>query len=170
MDNIHGRKGLYLIVISIDPGIMTGYCYGELEDKLLRYYPFQSTDQVDDMWRRFRELKPRFIIIEDFEFRRGKRSAGGLELFPVQLLGVANLYGLLADHQCAVFVQKAAQGKAYYTNPILQQLGLYKRGIPHAMDASRHLLQWFTFGAGYKYAGNKRTEECVEILESWEKR
>lgn len=157
-------------VISIDPGIMTGYCYAEIESQQLRYFPFQIVDEVDDLWRRLKEFGPRYIIIEDFEFRRGKRSAGGLELFPVQMIGVSRLYSLIANPNCACFVQKAAQGKAYYTDPVLKQLGLHKRGIPHGIDASRHLLQWYTFGAGYQFAGSKKTEECVTLLNSWEER
>ena len=148
-------------VMALDPGIMTGYCYGVIEEKKLKYHPFQSTDQVDDLWRRFREWKPRYIIIEDFQFRRGKMAAGGLELFPVQLIGVTNLYGLIADHQTAVYVQQPAQGKSYYTNPVLQKEKLYQRGIPHAMDASRHLLHWFTFGAGYQFNEGKDNIEMV---------
>jgi hypothetical protein len=154
-------------VLSIDPGMMTGYCYALLEKEQLLYYPFQVVDDVDDAWRRYKEFRPRYIIIEDFEFRRGKRSAGGLNLFPVQMIGVARLYSMLAPHQCAAVVQKAAQGKAYYSNKVLQKTGLYKRGVPHAMDASRHLLQWCMFGGGNQYIGAKRTEEFAKRLDGW---
>jgi hypothetical protein len=152
-------------VIAVDPGIMTGYCYAKIEDGKLTYHPFQITDDVDDFWRRLGSFEPHYIVIEDFEFRRGKRSAGGLELFPVQMVGVARLYSAIAPHQCAAFVQKAAQGKSYYTNAVLQQNKLYVRGIPHAMDASRHLLHWYTFGHGNKYAGSKTTVDSVSIVD-----
>lgn len=136
--------------ISIDPGKTTGYTYFELRSKeSLEYHPFQSYDDVDDLWRRLKDLQPRYIIIEDFEFRQ--KSRAGLILFPVQMIGVARLYSLIAPPPCSIYVQKAAQGKSYYKDPILKKNGLYKRGIPHAMDASRHLLHWITFGAGYEH-------------------
>ena len=152
-------------VISVDPGIHTGYCYAKFENGIVKYHPFQIVEDVDDFWRRLAFFKPRYIIIEDFEFRRGKRSAGGLELFPVEMKGVARLYSMVAKHQCAAFIQRAAQGKSYYTNEVLKQNELYIRGIPHAMDASRHLLQWTFFGAGFKYVKGKTTQEIAIIVE-----
>lgn len=153
-------------VIAIDPGVETGYCYAIItEDKQLEYYPFQSVDDVDDLWRRLVEFKPRHIVMEDFEFRGGARA--GLNLFPVQLIGVARLYSLIStDGQIALRLQKAAQGKSYYTDPTLKQAGLYKRGIQHGMDASRHLLQWVTFGEGYQYVTGK--QNFATLLDKWE--
>lgn len=153
-------------ILAIDPGITTGYAWGwyNEDQKMVNYYPHQTVDAVDDLWRKLRNLKPRYIIIEDFEFRSGAARRGGLELFSVQLIGVANLYALIADHDCAIFVQKAAVGKGYYTDTLLKKHDLYKRGIPHAMDASRHLLQWLTFGAGYKLVEGKHVNEFAQML------
>jgi hypothetical protein len=121
-------------------------------------------DDVDDFWRRLVSIKPRHLIIEDFEFRQGKQKTG-LNLFPVQMIGIARLYSLIGNTQCAVHIQKAAQGKSYYTDNILKSLDLYKRGIPHAIDASRHLLHWFTFGSGYQYNGG--TRDFATLLDEW---
>lgn len=151
-------------VISIDPGRTTGYCFAKIEDGELHYYPFQSDDEVDDLWRKLEEFKPNYIIIEDFEFRKGKHRAK-LDLFPVQLIGIASLYVNFVDPYCVLFIQKASIGKEYYTDNVLKQLGLYERGKPHAMDASRHLLQWCMFRAGNKYIGQKRTEEFANVTD-----
>ena len=141
-------------VISIDPGKTTGYCYADLTPGLsLEYHPFQSFDDVDDLWRRLKEYEPQYIIIEDFEFRQ--KSRAGLVLFPVQMIGVARLYSLIAPPPVSLYLQKAAQGKSYYKDPILKKNDLYVRGLPHGMDASRHLLHWITFGAGYQYNSSK---------------
>lgn len=122
----------------------------------MHYTIFQRTDEVDDLWNRLEFFRPRFIICEDFDFRGGhQRAATGIEYFPIQLIGVSRLYAVKAHHQCGIFLQKAAQGKAYYTNNVLRQSGLLPRGLatstPHGIDALRHLLQWFTFGSGFKY-------------------
>jgi hypothetical protein len=151
-------------IISIDPGELTGFCYAELENHQLKYFPFQMVDDVDDLWRRLAEFQPHYAIIEDFEYRSG-RARSKLNLFPMQLIGVTRMYGLMAKSPCQVFIQKAAQGKSYYSDAVLKQLGLYKRGIPHGMDASRHLLQWCMFGAGNQFIGAKRTEEFARIVE-----
>lgn len=125
----------------------------------LHYMVFQQTDEVDNLWRRLQVLEPRFIVIESFEFRGGhQRAATGINYFPLQLIGVARLYAEVAKHQCACYLQTPAQGKGYYTNAILKQQGVLKRGmatsVPHGIDALRHMLQWFTFGPGYKYNAN----------------
>jgi len=147
-----------LRILGIDPGRTTGYCFAhllnvsdELNSPVLLIDPRQHMDDVDDLWDRIAEFKPRYIICEDFEFRNKARA--GLVLFSVQLIGITRLYELkgapLLKHQCAVTLQKAAQGKGYYSDLLLKQIGVYKRGVPHGMDATRHLLHWMTFGAGY---------------------
>jgi hypothetical protein len=50
-----------------------------------------------------------------------------------------------------VVMQTPSTGKSFYSNEQLKEKGVYKRGIPHGMDATRHLLHWFTFGAGFQY-------------------
>jgi hypothetical protein len=139
-------------VIAIDPGGITGYCYARIEKGYIVYHPFQVQDDVEDLWDRLFKFKPDCTVIEDFEFRSGQRRTG-LDLFPVQLIGVVNLYHNKFAPQARLFVQKAATGKAYYTDQVLKRNGLYIRGCAHGMDASRHLLQWFTFGAGHKFQG-----------------
>jgi len=150
-------------IISIDPGVTTGYCYAELTNQpvKLKIAPFEMTDDVDDLWERLDRFKPGVIIIEDFEFRRGNYSGaggGGLNLFPVQLIGVARFYEIRASRTrtTRLFIQKAAQGKSYYTDATLKSMGLYKRGNGHARDALRHLLQWATFGFGNQFIGNQK--------------
>lgn len=154
-------------VISIDPGRMTGYTYASIEEGALSFYPFQSMDEVDDLWRRLEEFKPDHIVMEDFEFRGNART--GLDLFPQQLIGVARLYELIEPTgKTALRLQKAAQGKSYFTDNILKQNNLYRRGIPHGMDATRHLLQWATFGPGYQYIDpNPIKKSYGTLLESW---
>ena len=153
-------------ILAIDPGVMTGYCYGRiLEDKTVEIMPFQMTDDVDELWRRLVEYQPRHIIMEDFEYRSGKHTSG-LNLFPVQLIGVARLYEMMApDGKCALRLQRAAQGKSYYSDITLKSLGLYKRGVPHGIDAMRHLLQWLTFGSGYQYIAD--IPNPFKLVETW---
>jgi hypothetical protein len=155
-------------IIAIDPGVETGYCYAKIDHNgYVRYFPFQMTEDVDDLWRRLKEFKPDIIVMEDFDFRGGHhRAATGVNYFPLQLIGVARLYSLVEPTgRCAIYMQKAAQGKSYYSDVMLKNRNLYKRGKPHAMDASRHLLQWLTFGAGFKWL--TKDQNFARLLDAW---
>jgi len=137
-------------LLAIDPGVTTGYCIGETSDteNIIALRPFQTVDDVDDVWDRLADLQPRYIVCENFEFRQ--KSRGGLNLFPVQVIGIVRLYEFKAQHQTSVQLQKASEGKGYYTDVQLKRLGIHQRGVPHGMDATRHLVHWLTFGSGYQ--------------------
>lgn len=137
-------------VISVDPGRTTGYCYAAFDRGKLYFAPFQMVDDVDEFYERLSAFKAQHIVMEDFQFRKGTRISGGLDMFPMQLIGVARLFEMWHPN-VKLWLQTPAQGKSFYTDATLKQLGLYKRGEEHGRDASRHLLQWATFGAGYKY-------------------
>lgn len=156
-------------IIAIDPGVMTGYAYARITDaRELEFYPFEMTDEVDDFWRRIIDFKPNVIVMEDFDFRGGhQRASTGINYFPIQLIGIARLYELIEPTgKTALYLQKAAQGKSYYSNQVLKERKLYKRGVPHGMDATRHLLQWITFGPGYQYIEGK--QNFAKMLDRWD--
>lgn len=157
-------------VIAIDPGVTTGYCYAQVEPKKkMQYHPFQALDDVESFWNRLEEFDPDYIVMEDFEYRN--KSRHGLNLFPVQLIGVAHLYESkrqASGSSVAIYMQKASQGKSYYKDSMLKAHGLYTRGIPHGMDASRHLLQWITFGAGYQFnSATAKIEDFAKSIPAW---
>lgn len=145
-------------ILWIDPGVTSGFCYAEYfhetqHDAQLEFFPTQMVDDVDDLWRRLEHFQPRYLGYESFEYRQAARR--GLNLKPVELIGVIKLYEQLATHQVALVHQTAATGKQYYTDVLLKKNGYYVPGRPHGMDATRHLLQWMTFGAGYQFHSRK---------------
>ena len=168
------RRDKQMKVISIDPGVHTGYCYARITDAgRLQYHPFQSVDDVDELWRRLHGFQPRYIVIEKWEDRnkgyRGSKSSG-VNSFPQQLIGVARLYALTSDHQCAIFEQAPHEGLGgFYSHKMLKQLGLLKRGditnLQHGLSATQHLLQWATFNAGSQYISDRR--DFIDRLEDW---
>jgi hypothetical protein len=120
-----------------------------------------SGQAVWNEWDLYSELKrshPDIMGYESFEYR--KNVKGGVQmkliLFPRNLIGVMNLYyyeraANSSPIQC--FQQTPAQGKkGYYSDARLKSDKLYKT-LPggHCNDALRHLLHWYTFGAGFKY-------------------
>lgn len=139
-------------VISVDPGVTTGLCFGVIEDDgSLVVTPKQERLIASGFWRMLDSWKPEEIVCESFEFRKGSRA--GLVLDSVKFIGIAELYSQLNDVR--LHGQMAAHGKSYYTDTKLQSLGIYVPGLPHGMDATRHLLHWFTFGSGFQYNTNK---------------
>lgn len=152
-------------VISIDPGVTTGFCYARIiPSERVDFFPFQRMEDVDIFWDHLAEYKPDIIVMEDFEFRQNARKTG-LNLFPKELIGVAKLYSLKAPTPVGLYMQKAATGKAYYSDKILISNNWYKRGVPHGMDATRHFLQWLTFMAGFKY--RPKLDKDIHLLEDW---
>lgn len=159
-------------VISIDPGVTTGFCYAEITPKeKMEFFPSQNVDDVDDLWRRLVRFEPRYIVMESFEFRQGKQHSG-INLFPKELIGVTRLYSLLASQACGLYMQTASQGKGYYNDKKLSDHGFIKRGdkthLGHGLDATRHLLQWVTFGAGFEFNSTKESiHKFATRLDSW---
>lgn len=155
-------------ILAIDPGVTTGYCLAEIRNVnqstkiLIDLHPSQMVDDVDGVWDKLDEIKPRYIVCEDFEFRQ--KSRAGLVLFSVQVIGVVRLYEIKAEHQIAVYLQKASQGKGYYTDKMLRDVGLYKRGIPHGTDALRHLCHWLTFGAGSQFTQGHNIKDITRLV------
>ena len=134
-------------VVSLDPGRTTGHAVGELWDGMMTVRAGQTEFDHIMLYNQLQLLSPDIIICEEFEFRN--RSRKGLDLYPRELLGVCELY--TQQHKIPLFRQKAMVGKGFYTDGKLKEDGLYVRGKPHAMDALRHLLHWFTFGYGFQF-------------------
>lgn len=155
-------------VISIDPGVTSGYCYAHVEPQQnMIFYPFQIVDDVDELWQRLIDFQPRYIVMEDFEFRQGRQKSS-INLFPKELIGVARLYTMRSPAFCSMQLQKAMTGKSYYTDTLLKKQGLYKTSLGHGMDATRHLLHWITFGPGYALNGKKGSiNEFAKRIDSW---
>lgn len=143
-------ENLVLTVVSLDPGRTTGHAVGRIE-KGKMYVRFGQT-QFDHimLYDQLCLLKPDYIIIEEFEFR--KRARLGLDLYPRELLGITELY--CQQRKIGIFRQKAMMGKSYYSDVKLKEDGLYDRGKPHGHDAVRHLLHWFTFEFGFQFNKN----------------
>lgn len=151
-----------LKVHAFDPGITTGYASGIIEDGKLGVISGQAQWNELQLYLQLKMSKPDIIIYERFDYRSesayGKSgNLSNVELFPRNLIGVINLYcqeregqGLHID----VYTQMPSQAvgkKTRWTEKKLKDARVYKVGNPHANDAMRHLLQWWEFGAGFKY-------------------
>lgn len=134
-------------VIAFDPGITTGYAIGFIKDGRMGVLSGQQKYSHNELYAAMKLAHPDIAVTESFEFRRKSRS--GLILFSVEMIGVMALY--CGHHGIPLFRQTAMKGKSYYTDAKLKKDHLYKTAKPHANDACRHLLHWYTFGSGYQY-------------------
>lgn len=149
--------------LSLDPGITTGYTIGIHEDNKLYLAVGQDKLTHKMLYNLLLEVYPDHTVCEDFEFRQKARD--NLELFSVQLIGVVHLWSQSYLPERPIYIQKAAEGKGYYTDNLLKGQGVYKKGVPHGMDSLRHLLHWFTYKAGFQFNNNP---ELIPIsIEQW---
>lgn len=134
-------------LVTFDPGITTGIVQGTVTPGNLDFRAGQAEFSVKDLFYFLRDYNPEVVIYETFEYRN--RARKGLELFPVQLIGVINLWGQIHPYK-KLYPQTPGTGFDRYSNAELKRLGYYQPGKPHAMDALRHTLHWWEHGPGYK--------------------
>jgi hypothetical protein len=163
LEAVSARGGVRRI-LSLDPGVTTGYAAA--------YY---STDRLsigvdEHVWTPrglydwlkvyLRESNaPTTIIYEGFEYRNKPRT--GLNLTPVELIGVIKIFKERHEPIVDFVMQSAASGKAFFSDDKLKVMGAYKPGKKHGRDATRHLLQWANFGAGAQWID---LQNCEIIL------
>lgn len=134
--------------VALDPGGTTGYAIAYIGEPKRLYFTYgQHPWKEAELWEALKRLQPDSLICESFEYRQNSRA--GLDLTPVRLIGVVNLYAALEG--CRLHMQTAAKGKAWWTDDALKRHLIYDRSYRHGRDACRHLLHWFMFGAGFKY-------------------
>jgi hypothetical protein len=93
-------------------------------------------------------VKPDVILYEDFKHRPNLMKA---ELYSVQVIGVTRLYAEIHDIDIP-FTPIPAEAKVFWTDDKIKKLGMWRPGMPHAMDALRVYLTykqktdiaWFT--------------------------
>lgn len=143
-------------VICLDPGVTTGYAVGLIEDDTpMGVISGQDRWNEKDLYDWLKLEVPQIIIYEEFEsakvnpYRRIHNY--NVDLFPCMLIGVICLYCYQYDIQPVVQTPAYGLGGRYKENRVLQAESVFKVGKPHANDAMRHLLQWYTFGPGFGY-------------------
>lgn len=156
-----------ITLLALDPGGTTGWAVGRLEGQTMQLAIGQTMLTLADMhWLLEQvDLFATAVIYEDFEYRNKTRA--GLDLTPVKLIGVIELAKELQpeNHPIVYYRQKAATGKAYWTDPKLKEIGAYQRGTPHGRDASRHLLHYMQWGPGAGLVRDFETNGIVEVVD-----
>lgn len=135
-------------VSALDPGITTGWAFGLIDDGAMRVTSGQQEWDHLGLYNWLEYQKPEYIVCERFQFRQRQDN---LELFSRELIGVTNLY--VKQHKdVQLHMQSPSEALGgYFKNEKLKHDHVYEKGKPHANDAMRHLLYWFTFKQGYQF-------------------
>lgn len=151
-------------LLALDPGATTGYCLATARDKLY-LAPDEgrlSLAQMYFMLEKFTSLDSEAsLIYEDFQYRNYARM--NLDLTPVKIIGIIELFAERYEPLLMVTKQTAAAAKAFYVDDELKRLGVYKKGRKHGRDATRHLLRWLNFGPGGRYNFGRLPMQLVEV-------
>jgi len=150
-------------VIALDPGRTTGYAVGLIQPhEPMGVISGQAEWDERQIYEQLSMGKPDIVVYEKFEsgrqnaYRAIKHKNYDVDLFPRNLIGVINLY--CSQNNIKAYEQSPAKGLGghFRLDSVLQQAGVYKIANPHANDAMRHLLQWYTFGSGFQYDTDKK--------------
>lgn len=164
MHTMHDNE--FTKILSLDPGGTTGICLGGHCNNVLKLTVDQHQWSVGDLYdfldNFMRESATDstpygcvHVIYEDFSYRN--RARAGLDLTPVKLIGIIELYRERYEPFVSFTKQSAAAGKGFYTDEKLKDLNVYVTGKQHGRDATRHLLQWANFGAGSQWIDMQKT-------------
>jgi len=153
--------------LALDPGKTTGYAIAHLTGGWLDLEVGEEAFSLDGMYQ-FIDVfigdsrESTHVIYEDFSYRNAAR--GGLDLTPVKMIGIIELYKERYEPMVSFTKQSAATGKAFWSDDKLKAKLAHARGRKHGRDATRHLLQWFAFGAGSQFANVNELAIKLEVV------
>lgn len=130
-------------IVGLDPGGTTGVAVFDLNEDSWSQNRMQlgPEEHHEELYEWLKELRPDLIIYESFEYRTRQRD--NLVLVSVEYIGVIKLFCSVTKTKSKP--QTAAYGKAFWSNDKIAQLALWTANMPHAMDATRHVLQYISF-------------------------
>ena len=139
--------------MTLDPGVTTGYVIAKLNGRKLYLDIGEARWTLAEVFEQIRGIvviRNSHVVYETFEYRNASRA--GLNLTPVKIIGIVEMFKEWYESPtCGFYPQTAAQGKGFYSDEKLKELGVYVKGKKHGRDATRHLLQWLNFGSGAQY-------------------
>ena len=148
-------------ILSLDPGATTGCASAQWEPsspdeqltsvEQIKFRQWHLSDQPHhaQLWALLHANAFTEIVWESFQFRQhvfvdqeGNPVVGNtkVELISCEYIGILELFCALngTKHH----TRNASTAKHLITNDKIQALGLWLPGMPHAMDATRHLLRY----------------------------
>lgn len=90
-------------------------------------------------------VMPITIILEPFEFRKDDQNRDKIDYIAGEVVGVVKLWAFERSYVHLV-MQGASYGvEGFWSDEKVKQIGLWRPGMRHAMDATKHILMYRTF-------------------------
>lgn len=124
-------------IVALDPGTTTGiatYEAGKYQAWQIR--PDQHLHPHEMLYDVLCALEPKKLAYEAFHFRQGM---DGAVFTGVEYIGVIKLFTQLKYVEIVEITP--SDGKGFWDNKKLVAIGVYQKGLPHGMDATRVLLR-----------------------------
>lgn len=136
-------------LIALDPGKTTGYCVLDTPMTVAELGEIKGSQPTDQrILSLIESQRPDEVVVEAFRLYPWKAQELSLsDLLPIRLIGAIKL--CCAAHKVG-YAEQPASNKTFFSEKLLKSVGLYKPGMPHAMDALRHALRRAWFHYGYK--------------------
>ena len=130
-------------IMSFDPGGSTGIAY--LQDREVIGREQLSGDHHERLYGRMVSFRPEVVVYEEFDYRPHQDHA---ELVSKEYIGIIKLFCM--EREIPYVGQLATIGKVtnktvFWDSYKIKRLGLWAPNMPHAMDATGHLLYYWTF-------------------------
>jgi len=134
-------------IAAFDPGVTTGFCFlSPVGPKPPPTSFVRAQFQVELVWRTLDVYKPDAVVYEGFYWRQSKTK---VDFTGVEVIGIIKEWGRQRDIDC--YAQTPAEGKHYFDDQRLKERDMYVKRMPHANDATRHMLYFLEFGRGKNY-------------------
>lgn len=130
-------------IIAFDPGGTTGFAKVVI--------PEEKLDVGQLLWNRatiwyfLNNEYPDQVVYEKFFYQRRDK----VDLRPVEVIGIIELWCEL--NAIPVVSYSAATAKNFWTDAKMRKVGGWFEGMPHATDATRHLLYHRLFAMKHDY-------------------
>jgi hypothetical protein len=142
-------------LISLDPGGTTGIAQAIFNPRRTHVGNICVDEFGPEHYKKLYKYlvgeSPNVIIYERFLFQRRSQH---VDLVSREYIGVIKLYAeMISDVSLAP--QTASNAKGIWTDSKLKHLNLWVKGMPHGMDAVRHLLYFVDTKLGIKQYTNQ---------------
>lgn len=130
-------------ILAFDPGGITGLCgfHSQVGVTMQDQICTEERHNVQ-LYALLELIKPELVVCERFDYHGGRMA---VDLTARNYIGVIELW--CDQFDVHLEMQKPSTGKDFWDDKKMKKAKLYKPGLPHANDATRHLLYYLTFVA-----------------------
>lgn len=132
-------------ILAIDPGVTTGFALRVADGEIFSWQHELNSEDLPYTYfmAQLETLTVDRVVCERFDFRQNKT---GVDYTPIELIGLIKSWAEteITFPNIVWQGQDVKSKKSFWTDEKLKVWGVYKPNMPHAMDATKHLLHYLT--------------------------